>query len=88
MITLGVKKVDLGPSWRNFSAEQVAGYYLVLPNFDRHFISTKVDALKLEKVCNKYLSDKEYNYWIDYCYGYDINGILAWMNLDCTDSFL
>ena len=69
----------------------VRGYYLVLPNRDRHWIGESVyDAARdIEKVCDKYLSDKDgWQYWVDYCYGYDVKGNLAWSNVDHTDTIL
>lgn len=67
----------------------VRGYYLVLPNGDRHWIGESVyDAARdLEKVCTKYLSDEiGWDYWIDWCMGYDVHGKLAWANVDQSDS--
>ena len=69
----------------------VRGYYLVLPNRDRHWIGESVyDAARdLEKVCTKYLSDEiGWDYWIDYCHGYDVKNNLAWANVDKTDTVL
>ena len=69
----------------------VRGYYLVLPNRDRHWIGESVfDAARdLEKACTKYLSDEiGWDYWIDYCHGYDVKGSLAWANVDQSDIIL
>ena len=69
----------------------VRGYYLVLPNRARHWIGESVfDAARdLEKVCTKYLSDEiGWDYWIDYCHGYDVKDNLAWVNVDQTDAIL
>jgi len=64
------------------------GYYLVV-NDNRYFICSNINSNLLEKVCNKYLSNKNgFNYWIDYYYGEDVHGYDAWMNLDCSDSFI
>ena len=65
------------------------GYYLVLPNRDRHWIGESVyDAARdINKLTNKYLSDEiGWNYWIDWCMGYDVHGKLAWANVDQSDS--
>ena len=65
----------------------VRGYYLVLPNKDRYWIGESVyDAARdLEKVCDKYLSDKiGWGYWIDFCHGFDVRGNLHWANRDCS----
>jgi hypothetical protein len=69
----------------------VRGYYLVLSNRARHWIGESVyDAARdLEKVCTKYLSDEiGWDYWIDYCHGYDVKGNLAWANADQSDIIL
>jgi hypothetical protein len=69
----------------------VRGYYLVLPNRARHWIGESVyDAARdLEKVCTKYLSDEiGWDYWIDYCHGYDVKGNLHWANVDQSDIIL
>ena len=66
----------------------VRGYYIVLPNMDRYWIGESVyDAAKdLEKFCDKYLSDEiGWNYWIDFCTGYDVRGNLHWANRDFSD---
>lgn len=67
----------------------VRGYYLVLPNKDRHWIGESVyDAARdINKMCDKYLSDViGWDYWIDWCLGYDVHGNLAWANMDQSDS--
>lgn len=69
----------------------VRGYYLVLPNGDRHWLGeTTYDAARaIDKMCDKYLSDKGgWQYWVDYCYGYDVKDNLAWANVDQTDAIL
>ena len=66
----------------------VRGYYLVLPNGDRHWLGESVyDAARdLENVCDKYLSDEiGWDYWIDFCTGYDVRGNLHWANRDFSD---
>lgn len=70
------------------TVEVVEGYYLVLSNDDRIWFSETVDESALEKVCDKYLTDTDYNYWIEYCHGVDVHGRLAWSNLDHTDKFI
>ena len=43
----------------------------------------------MDKACGKYLSDKDgWQYWVDYCHGYDVEGNLAWANADQTDVIL
>jgi len=65
------------------------GYYLVTPDGDRRFISHTVNVRALEKLCDRHLSEKTgWDYWIDYLHGIDVNGALAWSNLDQTDRFI
>lgn len=66
------------------------GYWLVRQSDSkRFFISTLVDVPALEKVADRVLSDEHgYGYWIDFCYGLDVNRNVAWMNLDLTDRFI
>lgn len=69
----------------------VRGYYIVLPNGDRHWIGESIyDTVRaIDKACDKYLSAKDgWQYWIDYCHGYDVKGNLAWSNVDHTDTIL
>ena len=69
----------------------VRGYYLVLSNRDRHWLGESVyDAARvIEKACDKYLSEKDgWQYWVDYCHGYDVKGNLAWANVDKSDIVL
>lgn len=90
MIIRGTKLVTLGKSWKNMPREVVKGYYFVKGDL-RHWIgeTTQEAYLGLEKIADKYLNDKDgYNYWIDYCYGFDVKGCYAWMNLDNTDTIL
>lgn len=91
MITFGTVYQTLGNSWKNVPREVVEGYYLVLPNGDRHWFALGGDAAAylLESACEKYLNDKiGYDYWVDYCFGYDVDRKLAWANIDHTDSFI
>lgn len=63
------------------------GYYLKIGD-SAHYISDKVDAYALVKVADKVLNDKTgYNYWIDYSHGVDVEGRIAWSNLDFTERF-
>ena len=67
------------------------GYYLVLHNGDRHWIGETIHkaARAIDKARDEYLSDKYgWQYWVDYCYGYDVKGNLAWANVDQSDSIL
>jgi len=91
MITFGTVRETLGKSWKNVPREVVEGYYLVLPNGDRHWFASGSDAAayRLEMACDKYLNDKiGYEYWVDYCLGYDVEGRLAWTNIDQTDNLI
>ena len=70
---------------------RVRGYYLVLPSGDRHWLgeTTHEAARAIDKACDKYLSAKEgYEYWVDYCHGYDVKGDLHWANVDQSDTIL
>lgn len=85
MIAHGTKTIKVFSTGKNPKIEVIRGYYLVLPNKDRHWIGeTKHAAAKaLDRMCNKYLSDAiGWNYWIDFCSGYDIKGNLQWANWD------
>jgi hypothetical protein len=65
------------------------GYWLVLPDKARYFISVNINNTALEEVCDRYLTKSTgWEYWIDYCYGLDITGRVAWANLDQTDNFI
>ena len=69
----------------------VRGYYLALPNGDRHWLGEAINdaARAIDQACDKHLSDKNgWQYWVDYCYGYDVKNNLAWANIDQTDSLL
>ncbi len=64
------------------------GYYLV-KNGARYFIGSNVDEAKLNRVCNRVLSDVDgWGYWVDYSHGPDVRGNPAWSNVDQTDKFL
>ena len=80
---------------KNMEKEQEDSYcrigYWLVRDFDgqRFFISEKVDKQALEKICDKVLTDKTgSDYWIDYCYGLDVQGIPAWSNIDQIDQFI
>lgn len=63
------------------------GYYLKIGD-SAHYISDTVDIHALERVADQVLNDKTgYGYWIDYSHGLDVNGRIAWNNLDFTDRF-
>ena len=92
-ITHGTKSVKLFSTGPKIKHEVIKGYYLVCEdkqgNECRHWFSSTVDTSALDKVCDEHLGKhNNYNYWIDYCYGYDVNRRLAWMNLDCTERFI
>ena len=90
-INHGTRKVRLFSTGPKTAHEVIRGYYLVLPNGNRHWIGEAIHeaARAMDKVCDKYLSAKEgWQYWVDYCYGYDVEGNLAWSNVDHTDAIL
>lgn len=67
----------------------IKGYYLVLPNGDRHWIDKTVNLVAFENLCRKHLTEETgWRYWVDYCHGRDVRGELMWSNLDLTDKFL
>ena len=73
------------------SNKGVRGYYLVLPNEDRHWIGETIheSAMVINKACDKYLSAEDgYEYWVDFCYGYDVKNNLHWANVDQSDIIL
>lgn len=91
MITHGIKTGKVFRTGKNPKIEVIRGYYLVLPNADRHWLGeNKYTAAKaLGKACDKYLSDAiGWDYWIDFCYGLDVHKCLAWENMDCSDVLL
>lgn len=91
MITHGTKTSKVFSTGKNPKIEVVRGYYLVLSNGERHWIGESVyDAARdLEKVCTKYLSDGiGWDYWIDFCIGYDVRRNLHWANRDFSDDVL
>ena len=87
----GTRKVRLFSTGPKSTHEVIRGYYLVLPSGDRHWIGETIHeaAMAIDKACDKYLSAKDsWQYWVDYCYGYDVKGNLAWSNVDHTDTIL
>lgn len=90
IIQHGEKTTKIFSSGRNPKIKIIRGYYLVrCSDRSRFFISEGVSVAALENVANKTLSDKHgFDYWVDYCIGYDINGVLAWSNLDHSDNFI
>ena len=66
------------------------GYWLVRESDNQRFyIGLYTDECDLNVVARKVLSDKTgYQYWIDYCFGLDVYGKIAWNNIDCSFRFL
>ena len=90
-ITHGIKASKVFSTGKNPKIEVIRGYYLVLPNKDRHWIGETIHeaARAIEKACDKYLSANDgYEYWVDYCHGYDVKNNLAWANVDQSDIIL
>lgn len=87
----GTRKVRLFSTGPKSTHDVIRGYYLVLHGGDRHWIGESIyDAARgLEKACDKHLSAKNgWQYWVDYCHGYDVKNDLAWSNIDHTDIIL
>lgn len=87
-ITHGTRKVKVFSTGPKITQEVIRGYYLVLPNGARHWLGEAVNdaARDLEKACNSCLSDEiGWDYWIDFCIGYDVRGNLHWANRDFSD---
>ena len=87
----GTRKVKLFSTGPKSTQEVIRGYYLVLPSEDRYWLGVDVysAAMALDKACDKHLSAKSgWQYWVDYCMGYDVEGNLAWVNMDKTDILL
>ena len=69
------------------STGEAKGYYLRTGD-KFYFISKSVDLSALERVASQVLNDKVgYEYWVDYSSGLDVEGKIAWSNLDYTDRF-
>ena len=66
------------------------GYWLVRESDNQRFyIGLHVSEYHLSEVARKVSPDKPgYEYWIDYSSGPDVNGVVAWSNIDMTDLFL
>lgn len=66
------------------------GFYLVRESDARRFfVSRNVSQKALERTAGLTLSNANgWEYWIDRCLGLDVDGNVAWLNLDCTDSFI
>ena len=87
----GTRKVRVFSTGPKSNQEVIRGYYLVLPSGDRHWIGETIHeaAMVINKACDKYLSAKDgYEYWVDFCHGYDVKNDLAWVNIDQTDAIL
>ena len=90
-ITHGTRKIKVFSTGPKINQEVIRGYYLVLPSGDRHWLgeTTHEAARAIEKACDKHLSAKDgWQYWIDYCHGYDVEGKLHWVNVDQSDIIL
>ncbi len=90
-ITHGTRKVKVFNTGPKITQEVIRGYYLVLPGGDRHWLGEALNnaARAMDKACDKHLSAEDgYEYWIDYCHGYDVKGNLHWANVDQTDIIL
>ena len=90
-ITHGTRKIKIFSTGPKSTHEVIRGYYLVLPSGDRHWLGETIHeaAMAIEKACDKYLSATNgYEYWVDYCYGYDVKCNLAWSNADHADAIL
>lgn len=87
----GTRKIKVFSTGPKIAQEVIRGYYLVLPSGDRYWLGEAINdaARAIDKSCDKYLSDNDgWQYWVDYCYGYDVKGNLAWSNADHTDAIL
>lgn len=84
-----LRKIEKEKEKQQIKNNTLPGFYLVRESDrQRFFVSSTVDCAALEKVCDKVLSDSDYQYWIDYCFGLDVNRCIAWANIDQTDRFL
>lgn len=69
----------------------VPGYYIVIAHTnDRHFIAPTFweTVSKLNTVCERYLTDEHFNYWIDRSIGLLIDGTPGWHNIDHVEDLL
>ncbi|MNQ64977.1 hypothetical protein D3C85_794180 [compost metagenome] len=88
-------KKTLNRSEYSVDIEVVRGYYLICDDKYANEIriwmgETFEQAFRnFDKVGDKHLKDfNKYQYWIDYCSGYDVDRKLAWSNLDQTERFI
>ena len=87
----GTRKIKVFSTGPKITQEVIRGYYLVLPSGDRHWIgeTTYNAARAIDKACDKHLRAEDgWQYWVDYCHGYDVKGNLAWASVDHTDTML
>ena len=90
-ITHGSRKVKVFSTGPKSTQEVIRGYYLVLPNGDRHWLGETINdaARAIDKACSQHLSAKDgYEYWVDYCHRYDVYNKFAWATVDQTDVIL
>ncbi len=62
----------------------IDGYYIVVKG-ESYFLGRNRDiaAEVLDRDADKYLNESNgYNYYIDYCFGYDVDGRLLWSEFD------
>lgn len=94
-IQFGTKKRTLGKGWKNMPYEVISGYYFICN--DKHGAECRYwmgetfeEAFEnFDKMGDKYLGEyNKYNYWIDYCFGYDVDRRLSFSNLDHSDRFV
>lgn len=92
-IHFGEKKIKR--SEYTAKVEKIAGFYFICNDQqgDEHRYwmgETFNEAFRaFDAMGDKYLgSYNKYNYWIDYCSGYDVDRRLAWSNLDHSDRFV
>lgn len=85
-----IKMYRAATEQKEIAAGYRKGYWLVRESDNQRFyISLYVSEYHLSEVAHKVLSDKTgYDYWIDYSSGLDVNGAVAWTNIDLTDLFL
>lgn len=91
MIQFGKKKAK----GRGYTMESVRGYYFVCKDKQgvecRYWMGETFEEafVEFEIMGDKYLGEhNNYEYWIDFCLGYDIDRRLTWSNLDHSDRFL
>ena len=62
------------------------GYYMVTKN-GRYYIGKYSSGSDLSRCADKVLTEVEYEYWVDYYHGLDIDGYHHWINIDLSDLF-